>query len=345
MAGVDKIRFGLIGCGRIARSHVQAFAEHAAECELVAVCDSDAARAKRIGDASGAVVCADYAQMLNRDDLDAISICTPSGLHPEQGVMAAEARKHVVTEKPMAIDLAGCDELIDSCERSGVRLFVVKQNRLHTTMRLLKRAVDRGRFGKVFGAYVNVFWQRPQRYYDSSGWRGTWAADGGAFMNQASHYVDSLCWLFGEVESVMAMTGTLGRQIEAEDSGSAVLKFRNGAIGSINVSMLVYPKNLEGSITVIGENGTARVGGTAVNRFERWEFAEYDDDDRIVAEFNHDPPDVYGHGIYYRNVIDVLNGRSTPNTDGRSGRSSIELILAIYKSAREGVRVALPLEV
>jgi len=342
----DKLRFGLIGCGRISGSHIRALREHATACELVAVCDCLADRAEGIAATAGVTGYTDYEEMLARTDIDAVAVCTPSGLHPEHGIMAAEAGKHVVTEKPMAISLDACDAFIHACDQNKVHLFVVKQNRLNTTMQLLKRAIDKGRFGRIYGAYVNVFWQRPQKYYDMAKWRGTWEFDGGAFMNQASHYVDTLHWLIGEVDSVMAFTGTLARDIEAEDSGSAVLKFRNGAIGSMNVSMLVYPKNLEGSITIIGETGTVRLGGVAVNRFEKWEFDEYDDDDKLVTESNYEPPNVYGfgHTAYYRNVIDVLRGNGEPDTDGRAGRKSLELILAIYKSAREGLRVALPLD-
>lgn len=346
MGESGKLRFGLVGCGRVSANHIRAYQEHSQDCELVAVCDIDEQRSRQAAEASGAVAYTDYEQMLKRDDIDIISVCTPSGLHPEHGIMAADAGKHVVSEKPMAISIESCDEFIRACDRNQVRLFVVKQNRLNTTMQLLKRAVDKGRFGRIYGAYVNVLWQRPQKYYDLAKWRGTWEFDGGAFMNQASHYVDALHWLIGEVESVMATTGTLGRKTEAEDSGSALLKFRNGAIGAINVSMLVYPKNLEGSVTIIGENGTVKLGGIAINRFETWEFAEYDDDDRLVVESNYEPPNVYGfgHTAYYRNVIDVMQKRCEPETDGRSGRKSLELIVAIYKSAREGVRVALPLQ-
>ncbi len=341
-----KIRFGLVGCGRISGNHVRAFQEHGSECELVAVCDIDENRAKEAAVGSGAEVYTDVEEMFKRGDLDAVSLCTPSGLHPQHGIMAAEHGVHVVTEKPMAIRLKDCDELIQACDRNGVRLFVVKQNRLNTTMQLLKKAIEKGRFGRIYGAYVNVFWQRPQQYYDLSKWRGTWEFDGGAFMNQASHYVDMMHWLMGEVDTVMATTATLARRIEAEDCGSAVMRFRNGAIGSINVSMLVYPKNLEGSVTIIGEKGTVKVGGVAVNKFEKWEFAEYDDDDKLVTESNYEPPNVYGfgHTAYYRNVLDVLQGKCEPNTDGRSGRKSLELILAIYKSAQRGIRVALPLK-
>jgi len=283
--------------------------------------------------------------MLAETNADIVTIATPSGLHPEQGVAAARAGMHVVTEKPMAISLTGADELVKACDTAGVRLFVVKQNRLNPPVQLLKRAVDRGRFGRIYMASCTVHWARPQEYYDQAPWRGTWEFDGGAFMNQASHYVDLIQWLMGPVESVMAKTATLARRIETEDSGIAILKFRSGALGVIQVTMLAYPKNLEGSLTLLGEKGSAKIGGTAVNKIEHWQFADYDDDDKLVDQVETNPPNVYGlgHEGYYRNVLSVLRGEARPDTDGRAGRKSLELILGIYESAKTGREVPLPL--
>ena len=342
-----RIKFALVGCGRISGKHIEALTEHKDEVELVAVCDTVEERAKEASQKAGGVdFYTSYEEMLDKGGFDVVSLCTPSGIHAIQGAAAASKGFHIVSEKPMGIRLEDVDNFIRACDENDVRLFVVKQNRLNTTLQLLKRAVTKGRFGRIFMSVVNVFWQRPQEYYDSAKWRGTWEFDGGAFMNQASHYIDALHWLVGEVDSVMAFTGTLARNIEAEDSGSAVLRFRNGAIGSVNVTMLTYPRNYEGSITIIGEKGTAKVGGFAVNQIEKWDFAEYDDDDKLVEGANYSPPSVYGFGHtgYYKNVIDVFRGRSEPDTDGRAGRKSLELIQAIYKSAREGARVALPLQ-
>jgi len=226
-----------------------------------------------------------------------------------------------------------------------VHLFVVKWNRLNPPIQLLKGASDKGRFGRIFMANTTVRWSRPQAYYDSAKWRGTWEFDGGCFMNQASHYVDLIQWLIGPVDRVMAKTATLGRQIETEDSGAAVLRFRSGAIGVIEVTVLTYPRNLEGSITVIGETGSVKIGGVAVNQIETWQFAEYDDDDREVEQIDYAPRDVYGTGHigYFRNVAAVLCGEADPDTDGRDGRKSLELITAIYQSARKGHEVPLPL--
>jgi UDP-N-acetyl-2-amino-2-deoxyglucuronate dehydrogenase len=234
---------------------------------------------------------------------------------------------------------------VQACDSAGVQLFVVKQNRLNPPIQLLKRAIDRGRFGRLFMANCTVRWTRPQEYYDQAPWRGTWEFDGGAFMNQASHYVDLVQWLVGPVESVMAKTATLARRIEAEDSGVALFKFRNGALGSMEVTMLTYPRNLEGSITLLGEKGSVKIGGTAVNKVEHWSFQDYDDDDKLVETASTNPPTVYGfgHEAYYRNVLAVLRGEAKPDTDGRAGRKSLELILGIYESAKTGREVPLPL--
>jgi len=340
----QNFRIALLGCGRISKNHFEAI-EQIDGLELVAVADSDAKRAAAAGAQWQVPAFTSLEKMLKEASPDVVTIATPSGLHAEQGVIAAKAGKHVVMEKPMAISLTGADELVHACDKAGVQLFVVKQNRLNPPVQLLKRAIDRNRFGRIYMASCTVHWARPQEYYDQAPWRGTWEFDGGAFMNQASHYVDLIQWLMGPVESVMAKTATLARRIETEDSGVAILKFRSGAIGSIQVTMLAYPRNLEGSITVLGEKGSVKIGGTAVNKVENWQFAEYDDDDKLVEASETNPPNVYGlgHQGYYRNVLAVLRGEATPDTDGRAGRKSLELILGIYESAKTGREVPLPL--
>ena len=344
MAEQKNFRIALVGCGRISKNHFEAI-DKIDGLQLVAVSDADPERAKQAGTLWSVPYFTSYERMLAESNPDVVTIATPSGLHAEQGILAAEAGKHVVMEKPMAISLTGADALVHACDRAGVRLFVVKQNRLNPPVQLLKRAVDRNRFGRIFLASCTVHWARPQEYYDQAPWRGTWEFDGGAFMNQASHYVDLIQWLMGPVESVMAKTATLARRIETEDTGIAILKFRSGALGTIEVTMLAYPRNLEGSLTILGEKGSAKIGGTAVNKVEHWEFAEPDDDDKLVESANTDPPNVYGLGHlgYYRNVLAVLRGEAKPDTDGRAGRKSLELILGIYESAKTGREVPLPL--
>ena len=337
-------RIALVGCGRISKNHFEAI-DKLDGLELVAVCDADPERAKQAGLEWKVPYFTSYERMLAESNADVVTIATPSGLHPEQGIAAAKTGKHVVMEKPMAISLTAADALVQACDKAGVQLFVVKQNRLNPPVQLLKRAVDRNRFGRIYLASCAVHWARPQEYYDQAPWRGTWEFDGGAFMNQASHYVDLMQWVMGPVESVMAKTATLARRIETEDTGIAILKFRSGALGTIEVTMLAYPRNLEGSLTILGEKGSAKIGGTAVNKIEHWEFAEPDDDDRLVEAANTNPPNVYGlgHQGYYRNVLSVLRGEAKPDTDGRAGRKSLELILGIYESAKTGREVPLPL--
>jgi UDP-N-acetyl-2-amino-2-deoxyglucuronate dehydrogenase len=261
--------------------------------------------------------------------------------------MAAEHGMHVICEKPMATRLEDADALVRACDEAGVQLFVVKQNRLNPAIQLLKRSVEMGRFGRIYLANTTVRWNRPQSYYDMAPWRGTWEFDGGAFMNQASHYVDMIQWLVGPVESVVARTATLARRIESEDTGIALLHFRNGALGTIEVTMLTYPRNMEGSITIVGERGTVKVGGTALNRIENWEFAEYDDIDREaeLLKAAPNPLSIYGsgHKPYYANMVRALRHEAAADTDGREGRKSLELILAIYESARSERQIALPL--
>ncbi|MGE5926216.1 MAG: Gfo/Idh/MocA family protein [Gemmatimonadota bacterium] len=341
-----KIRFALVGCGRISANHFDALERHAERADLVGVCDIDPAALDRAVARTGAPGFGSLEELLAQTDADAVILATPSGLHADQAVMVAEAGRHVMTEKPMATSWRDGNRMVEVCDRAGVQLFVVKQNRRNATLQLLKRAVAARRFGRIFMVNINVFWSRPQAYYDSAAWRGTWEFDGGAFMNQASHYVDLLDWLIGPVESVQAYTATLARRIEVEDTGVVSIRWRTGALGSMNVTMLTYPKNYEGSITILGETGTVRVGGVAVNRIDHWEFAEPHPDDELVAQASYETTSVYGfgHPAYYDNVIQSLRGEATPETDGREGLRSLEILIATYLSARDGTRVALPLE-
>ena len=340
-----KVRFALVGCGRIANNHFDSITQHAERCELTDVCDTNPAALAVAVAKTGARGHSSLGAMLAVSKADCIVLTTPSGLHPSQAAEAARAGLDVMTEKPMATRWSDGLAMVRACDEAGTRLFVVKQNRRNRTLQLLKKAVEKGRFGRLYMVNVNVFWSRPQSYYDSAAWRGTWEFDGGAFMNQASHYVDLLDWIVGPVESVMAYTGTLARDIEVEDTGVAALKWRNGAMGSINVTMLTYPKNLEGSITVLGEKGSVRIGGVAVNEIKHWEFADSDPMDQQVSEASYQTTSVYGfgHPLYYRNVIDTLLGEDTPEIDGREGLKSLELLIAMYMSARDGKRISLPL--
>ncbi len=340
-----KIRMAIVGCGRISKNHFGSIEKHLDDIELVAVCDTNRTVLAEHEEKYGVVGYKDLEQMLQSEQIDIVTLCTPSGIHPAQTELAASFGVHVMTEKPMATRWSDGLNMVRACDKAKVRLFVVKQNRRNSTLQLLKRAVEQKRFGHIRMVHINVFWTRPQEYYDQAKWRGTWELDGGAFMNQASHYVDLIDWLIGPVDSIQAMTSTT-RDIEVEDTGVVNIKWRNGALGSMAVTMLTYPKNLEGSITILGDKGTVRVGGVAVNDIQHWEFEDEQDYDKDIEHANYETTSVYGfgHPLYYKNVIDVLRGDAEPETDGREGLKSLEVLIAAYLSARDGTMINLPLE-
>ena len=344
---VDRpIRIALLGTGRIAGKHLHAIAEYGEELELVGVCDVCPAALKHESIPEGTPAYQDLETMVLETKPDIVSICTPSGMHPDHAIRCAALGVHVMTEKPMATRWQDGLDMVRACDDAGVQLFVVKQNRLNATLQLLKRAVSENRFGRIHMVNINVFWTRPQEYYDAAEWRGTWEHDGGAFMNQASHYIDLLDWLIGPVESIHAMMATRERNIEVEDTGVLNVRWRSGAMGSMNVTMLTYPKNLEGSITILGEHGTVRIGGVAVNEIQEWSFADEHPDDASIRDASYETASVYGYGHapYYHNVIESLRGRAEAMTDGREGLKSLELLIAAYLSARDGEAIGLPLE-
>jgi UDP-N-acetyl-2-amino-2-deoxyglucuronate dehydrogenase len=340
-----KIRIAIIGCGRISKNHFDSIDIHKDHIELISICDANQQVLSKYKVKYKVNGYLDLEQMLKSEELDLIAICTPSGIHANQTELCAKYGINVMTEKPMATRWQDGVRMVKACDEAAVRLFVVKQNRHNDTLRLLKRAILEKRFGKIHMVHLNVFWTRPQEYYDQAEWRGTWEFDGGAFMNQASHYVDLLDWLIGPIDKVQAMMSTT-RDIEVEDTGVLNVKWRNGALGSMSVTMLTYPKNLEGSIVILGEKGTVRVGGVAVNEIQHWEFDESKDYDDQVKDANYQTTSIYGfgHPLYYKNVVEVLQGDTEPETDGREGLKSLEVLIAAYLSARDNNTVSLPLE-
>jgi UDP-N-acetyl-2-amino-2-deoxyglucuronate dehydrogenase len=343
---MNKIRLALIGCGRISANHFTAIKKHESHIQIVDVCDTNTEALTQAINHTNAKGHLNITELLQNTTADLVVLATPSGLHPDQAIQVAQSGRHVMTEKPMATRWSDGLRMVKACEDANVWLFVVKQNRRNATIQLLKKAIEKGRFGKIYSVAVNVFWTRPQTYYDSAKWRGTWELDGGALMNQASHYIDLLDWLIGPVESVMTYTATLARDIEVEDSGVVALRWRSGTLGTVNVSMLTYPKNMEGSITILGEKGTVRVGGVAVNEIQTWEFSEFRAEDAEIENASYQTTSVYGfgHELYYDNVIKTLRGEAEPETGGLEGLKTLELLIAMYLSARDGKRVALPLE-
>lgn len=337
-------KFALVGCGRIAKRHAELLNGVVSGMKLAAVCDVDAEKARTFGEKYGVAWYTDMFEMMAQVAPDVVSVLTPSGLHCEHVLQLASFGKHIVVEKPMALTLDDADAMISACDAHGCRLFVVKQNRFNLPVMKLREAIEGKRFGKLVMGTVRVRWCRPQSYYDMDAWRGTWALDGGVLTNQASHHVDLLEWMMGEVESVYAKSTTALVDIEAEDTAIAVLKFRNGALGCIEATTATRPKDLEGSISILGEKGSVEIGGFAVNQMKTWSFAEAEPADADVMEkYSVNPPNVYGfgHQAYYEHVLDCLKNGRQQLVDGLEGRRSIELISAIYESVETGREVLL----
>ena len=331
------LNFGLIGCGRIAPRHAQSiFNLH--DARLIAVADVIESRANRFSQEYGAEAYLDYRRLFDRKDIDVVNICTPSGLHAQMAIEAMQAGKHVIVEKPMALTLHDADKMIVTSRSEGVKLCVVLQNRFNPPMLDLRRVVDEEKLGRILLGNVTVRWYRPQEYYED-GWHGTLAMDGGALMNQSIHHIDAMQWLMGEVESVFAFSATLAHRMEAEDTGVAVLRFKNGALGSIEGSTITYPENLEGSIALFGERGSVKVGGTALNRKVFWKIeGELEHEREFLSLEQLDPPSVYGssHHHVIADMIEAIMKDKDPLTNGAEGRKSLGLVLAIYESVHTG---------
>jgi UDP-N-acetyl-2-amino-2-deoxyglucuronate dehydrogenase len=339
------IRFGLLGCGRIARRHSELLGGgHIDRASLVAVCDPVRPRADAIALRFGVPASYDISDFLVRKDIDAVAVLTPSGMHPAHVIACARAGKHVVVEKPMALRLGDADDMIRACDEAGVKLFIVKQNRFNVPVVRAREALEAGRFGRLILGTVRVRWRRDQAYYDQDAWRGTWAYDGGVLTNQASHHIDMLEWFFGDVVSVHARATTALAKIETEDTAVATLKFRNGALGIIEATTATRPADLEGSLSILGEKGSVEIAGFAMNQIRHWRFVDELASDRdVVEKFSVNPPDVYGfgHQAYYQHVIDCLIHQRSALVDGLEGRKSLELISALYESIETGQEVAL----
>ncbi len=342
------INFAIIGCGRIAKRHSELLGTgQIAGARLAAVCDIEPARAKAFADRFGVPGFTSISEMLAAPGIDAVAVLTPSGMHAEHAIMVANAGKHVIVEKPMALRLEDCDAMIAAADRNNVRLLVVKQNRFNVPVVKAREALEAGRFGQLVLGTVRVRWCRDQSYYAQDAWRGTWAQDGGVIANQASHHVDMLGWFMGPVESIHARGVRALVDIEAEDTCVATVKFRSGAVGVVEATNATRPTDLEGSLSVLGSGGTVEIGGFAVNKIRHWNFVESCGEDAEVMErFSVNPPNVYGfgHQAYYEHVVAVLNGREKALVDGHEGRASLELVAALYESMASGLEVELPLK-
>ena len=339
------LRFALVGCGRISKRHSELLGENQIKgAGLVAVCDKVLSKAEAISSKYGVPAYSCYHEMMQSEKVDVVVILTESGVHAANTIDLAKYGAHIVVEKPMALTLADADAMIEACDRHGVKLFVVKQNRFNVPVVQLRNALERGRFGKLIMGTVRVRWCRPQAYYDQDPWRGTWAYDGGVLTNQASHHVDLLEWMMGDVESVFAKSKQALADIEAEDTAVVMLKFKNGALGVIEATTAIRPKDLEGSISVLVETGSVEIGGFAVNEMKTWNFSEMtDEDESVIEKYSVNPPNVYGfgHQAYYEHVVDCIQNKTPQLVDGLKGRKSLELINAIYESIETGKEVYL----
>ncbi len=339
------LKFALVGCGRIAKRHSELLGlDQIENAKLVAVCDTVEHKAKAISEKFDIPYHTDMNEMMEKEDIDVIVILTESGYHAKHVINLAQYKKHMVVEKPMALTLDDADKMIHTCDENGCKLFIVKQNRFNLPVIKLKEAMDQGRFGKLVLGTVRVRWCRPQEYYDMDSWRGTWAYDGGVLTNQASHHIDLLEWVMGEVESVFAKSVTALSNIEVEDTAVVTVKFRNGALGIIEATTATRPKDLEGSISVLGEKGSVEIGGFAVNEMKTWSFStKKSEDDEVIEKYSVNPPNVYGfgHKAYYDHVIDSILNNRKQLVDGLEGRKSLELISAIYESIETGREVFL----
>jgi predicted dehydrogenase len=341
------VRFALVGCGRVSKRHCELLGGHKISgAELVGVCDVDPERAQTTGQRWNVPYFHDMHEMMRRlqDKIDAISILTESGNHARNTIELAPYGKHCIVEKPMALTLDDADAMIRACDAAGIKLFIIKQNRFNLPVIKLRQAIEANRFGKIVMGSVRVRWCRPQGYYDQDAWRGTWAMDGGVLTNQASHHIDLLEWMLGDVESVFAKSRTALVDIEAEDTAIAVLQFRSGALGIIEATTATRPRDLEGSLSILGEKGSVVIGGFAVNKIETWNFLDVTpEDSEVIEKYSVNPPDVYGfgHKSYYEHVVKCLERGGQQIVDGLEGRRSLELIMAIYESIETSAEVSL----
>ncbi|MBL8320513.1 MAG: Gfo/Idh/MocA family oxidoreductase [Burkholderiaceae bacterium] len=343
------INFAIVGCGRIAKRHAELLGTGQIKgARLAAVCDTDATRVDTYATRYSVPGHLSLDSMLAQSDIDVVSVLTPSGMHAEHAVRVAASGRHVVVEKPMALTLEDADAMIRAADTAGVRLFVVKQNRFNVPVVKARAALDAGRFGQLVLGTVRVRWCREQAYYDQDTWRGTWHMDGGVIANQASHHVDMLGWFMGPVRSVHARCARALVDIEAEDTAVATLRFSNGALGVIEATGATRPKDLEGSLSVLGAGGAVEIGGFAVNKIRHWQFVRpHAEDAEVMERFSVNPPNVYGfgHQAYYEHVVACLRDGVDALVDGHEGRSSLELVAAIYESMASGCEVTLPLKV
>lgn len=347
------MKYALIGCGRIAVNHVKAVANN--ELEFVAMCDVDDSKfdimleKAGVGDFPTTERYADYKQMLeDHPEIELVAIATESGVHAQIALDCIDAGKNVIIEKPIAMSIEDADEIIRRADVKGVKVTACHQNRFNVAIQKLRDALEADRFGRLSHGSINVRWNRNKDYYDQASWRGTWEQDGGCLMNQCIHGIDLLRWIMGDeaTEVYAATRQQFHDYLEAEDVGVGVVKFANGAVGTIEGTTNVYPRNLEETLYVFGEDGTAKIGGTSCNNIDVWDFATEQDEDASVRGLKEATSNVYGNGhtALYADMMDAIQNDRSPYVDAVAGRNALEIVLAMYKSQKMGQPVQLPLK-
>lgn len=346
------MKYALIGCGRISTNHVKAVINN--KLEFAAICDIVPEHMEAVLEKNGLQNDSsikrytDYKRMIEEIRPELVGIATESGLHAEIALYCIDHGIHVIIEKPMAMNMSDANEIVRRSEEKGVKVSACHQNRFNVAVQEMRKALEQGRFGKISHGSIHVRWNRGKAYYEQAPWRGTWAQDGGALMNQCIHGIDLLRWMMGdEVEEVYGATRQqLHPYLEAEDIGMAVVKFKNGAIGTIEGTTNVYPQNLEETLYLFGENGTVKIGGKSTNNIDVWNFADESDADQRNKGLEEQTSNVYGNGhtSLYADVIDAIQNDRAPYVDAYAGKNALEMILAIYKSQKTGMPVKLPLE-
>jgi len=342
------LNFALVGCGKIAERHSYLLGNGLIEnARLISVCDLDIEKADKIANQYENINSyTDIDNMMSAEKIDVVTILTPSGLHALHTKDVAKYGAHIVVEKPMALNVDDALSMINICEKQKINLFVIKQNRFNLPVVALKQAINNGRFGKLVMATIRVRWSRTQDYYNQAKWRGTWAMDGGVLANQASHHIDLLEWMMGDVESVFSLGKTALAEIETEDTAVAVLKFKNGGLGIIEATTAVRPKDLEGSISVLGEYGSVEIGGFAANELKTWNFVNSDPNDKkIMRDFSKNPNENgFSHRQYYNHITDCIINDKPNLVDGHEGLKSLVLINALYESIQTGSEIKIDLK-
>ena len=348
MKSGKKMNLAIIGFGRIAQKHFSAIRELQDSINLEAIVDLNP-EVENFCKTESIDYFTNIDEMLANKNIDIGSICSPTGSHSNLTEKLANNKIHVLTEKPLATTYEDGRSMVESCKRNDVKLFTVKQFRNNPILRVIKTAIDEGSFGKIFMVNTNVYWTRPQAYYDSDPWRGTIEHDGGAIMNQASHFVDVLSWLMGDLEYTDCIAATLGRDIEVEDTAVANLKWKNGAVGSFNVTMLTYDRNLEGSLTILGEKGSVKISGVLLDELEHWNFdndqGSFIEVDKLQSLSKASFQKKVSHRSVYENIIIDLSGKKTESiTYGNEALKSLEMIIGMYKSSKTGTRQYFPIK-